>query len=266
MSRRSGHTETSPSPAHRASLAEHPLYEAVVKTRTASRTPRTRRTVARDSEKRASVPSSLCLSMARLASGVSQSVAFATGCQAESRCAVDGSVARWHRRTPPDTCDPMGCTACRSRVACRVSCQTTSLRSSGRAPAGMSVGVDSLDAADPFRVYGRFCMSVRAIGWRNCLPSIVTGPVTLGPGQRHLRSHPAAQDRRVAVLVLAAAIDHDLHQPDARREGIEYADGLMTLRSGRRATPSDEKRVERGRISAPPLPVTGRSARHAPRA
>jgi hypothetical protein len=31
------------------------------------------------------------------------------------------------------------------------------------------------------------------------------------------------------VLVLAAVIDHNLHQSDARREDIEYVDGLMTL-------------------------------------
>jgi hypothetical protein len=43
------------------------------------------------------------------------------------------------------------------------------------------------------------------------------------------RSQILAGDPRVAVLVLAAVIDHDLHQSDARREDIEYVDGLMTL-------------------------------------
>ena len=38
-----------------------------------------------------------------------------------------------------------------------------------------------------------------------------------------------AGDPRVAVLILAAVIDHNLHQSDARREDIEYVDGLMTL-------------------------------------
>ena len=33
----------------------------------------------------------------------------------------------------------------------------------------------------------------------------------------------------MAVLVLAAVIDHDFHQSDAHREDIEYVDGLMTL-------------------------------------
>lgn len=43
------------------------------------------------------------------------------------------------------------------------------------------------------------------------------------------RSQILAGDPRVAVLVLAALIGYDLHQPDARREDIEYVDGLMTL-------------------------------------
>lgn len=43
------------------------------------------------------------------------------------------------------------------------------------------------------------------------------------------RSQVLAGDPRVAVLVLAAVIDHNLHQSDARREDIEYVDGLMTL-------------------------------------
>ena len=38
-----------------------------------------------------------------------------------------------------------------------------------------------------------------------------------------------AGDPRVAVLVLAAVIDHNLHQSDARRQDIEYVHGLMTL-------------------------------------
>jgi hypothetical protein len=43
------------------------------------------------------------------------------------------------------------------------------------------------------------------------------------------RSQILAGDPRVAVLVLAAVIDHNLHQSGARREDIEYVDGLMTL-------------------------------------
>jgi hypothetical protein len=38
-----------------------------------------------------------------------------------------------------------------------------------------------------------------------------------------------AGDPRMAVLVLAAVIDHNLQQSDARREDIEYVHGLMTL-------------------------------------
>ena len=38
-----------------------------------------------------------------------------------------------------------------------------------------------------------------------------------------------AGDPRVAVLVLAAVLDHNLHQSDARREDLAYVDGLMTL-------------------------------------
>ena len=43
------------------------------------------------------------------------------------------------------------------------------------------------------------------------------------------RSQILAGDPRVAVLVLAAVIDHNLDQSNARREDIEYVDGLITL-------------------------------------
>ena len=43
------------------------------------------------------------------------------------------------------------------------------------------------------------------------------------------RAQILAGDPRVAVLVLAAVIDHNLRQSDARREEIEYVDRLMTL-------------------------------------
>jgi hypothetical protein len=43
------------------------------------------------------------------------------------------------------------------------------------------------------------------------------------------RSQILAGDPRVAILVLAAVIDHNLSQPGARREDIEYVDGLITL-------------------------------------
>ena len=43
------------------------------------------------------------------------------------------------------------------------------------------------------------------------------------------RSQILAGDPRVAVLVLAAVIDHNLNQSEARREDIEYVDGLITL-------------------------------------
>ena len=38
-----------------------------------------------------------------------------------------------------------------------------------------------------------------------------------------------AGDPRLAVMVLAAAIDHNLHQTEARRENIEYVEGLFRL-------------------------------------
>ena len=43
------------------------------------------------------------------------------------------------------------------------------------------------------------------------------------------RSQILAGDPRVAMLVLAAVIDHNLNQSEARREDIEYVDGLITL-------------------------------------
>lgn len=42
-------------------------------------------------------------------------------------------------------------------------------------------------------------------------------------------SHILAGDPRVAALILAAVIDYHLHQPERRREDIEYVDGLFTL-------------------------------------
>jgi hypothetical protein len=47
---------------------------------------------------------------------------------------------------------------------------------------------------------------------------------------RGVQSQILAGDPRVAVLVLAAVIDHNLHQSDARREDIEYVDGLTRCR------------------------------------
>jgi hypothetical protein len=43
------------------------------------------------------------------------------------------------------------------------------------------------------------------------------------------RSHILAGDARLAALILVAVIDYHLHQPEARREDIEYVDGLFTL-------------------------------------
>jgi hypothetical protein len=43
------------------------------------------------------------------------------------------------------------------------------------------------------------------------------------------RSQILAGDQRLAALMLAAVIDYQLHQPEARREGIQYVDGLFTL-------------------------------------
>lgn len=43
------------------------------------------------------------------------------------------------------------------------------------------------------------------------------------------RSQILAGDPRVAVLVLAAVIDYNLYQSEARREAIEYVDGMLTL-------------------------------------
>ena len=38
-----------------------------------------------------------------------------------------------------------------------------------------------------------------------------------------------AGEPRLAALILAAVIDDHLHQPEARREDIEYVGGLFTL-------------------------------------
>ncbi|HET9191873.1 MAG TPA: hypothetical protein VFO21_03280 [Vicinamibacterales bacterium] len=43
------------------------------------------------------------------------------------------------------------------------------------------------------------------------------------------RSQILSGDARLAALILAAVIDYHLHQPEARREDIEYVDGLFTL-------------------------------------
>jgi hypothetical protein len=43
------------------------------------------------------------------------------------------------------------------------------------------------------------------------------------------RSQILAGDPRLAMLVLAAVIDYNLYQSDARREDIEYMDGMFTL-------------------------------------
>jgi hypothetical protein len=43
------------------------------------------------------------------------------------------------------------------------------------------------------------------------------------------RSQILAGDQRLAALILASVIDYQLHQPEARREGIQYVDGLFTL-------------------------------------
>jgi hypothetical protein len=66
------------------------------------------------------------------------------------------------------------------------------------------------------------------------------------------RAHILAGDPRVAALVLAAVIDYHLHQPEARREDIEYVDGLFTLlRQARGAIARDAAgRTEVGRRSA----------------
>ena len=52
------------------------------------------------------------------------------------------------------------------------------------------------------------------------------------------------------MLVLAAVIDHNLHQSDARREAIEYVGGLMTLFRQASDT-TGAKRVERGHRGGP---------------
>ena len=43
------------------------------------------------------------------------------------------------------------------------------------------------------------------------------------------KSHILAGDPRVAVLVLAAVIDYNLYQSEARREDIDYVNGIFTL-------------------------------------
>jgi hypothetical protein len=52
-------------------------------------------------------------------------------------------------------------------------------------------------------------------------------------GQKHStglsRSQILAGDPRVALLVLAAVIDYNLYQSEARREDIEYVDGMFVL-------------------------------------
>jgi hypothetical protein len=66
------------------------------------------------------------------------------------------------------------------------------------------------------------------------------------------RSQILAGDPRVAVLVLAAVIDHNLLQSDARREDIEYVGGLISL--FRQASDTIvRERVERGYRGGPSL-------------
>jgi hypothetical protein len=43
------------------------------------------------------------------------------------------------------------------------------------------------------------------------------------------RSQILAGDPRVAALILAAVIDYNLYQSEARREDIEYVDEMFTL-------------------------------------
>jgi hypothetical protein len=65
------------------------------------------------------------------------------------------------------------------------------------------------------------------------------------------RSQILAGDPRVAVLVLAAVIDHNLHQSDARREDIECMHGLMTL--FRQASDTIGREARRGRTQRGPF-------------
>ena len=54
-----------------------------------------------------------------------------------------------------------------------------------------------------------------------------------------------AGDPRLAALVLAAVIDHNLYQTEARREDIEYVDKVFTL--FKQATEAIERRPARER-------------------
>ena len=84
---------------------------------------------------------------------------------------------------------------------------------------------------------------------------------------RRLEQIQREKKAEVAVLVLAAVIDHNLHQSDARREDIEYVHGLMTLfRQASDTIASGAKRVERGHRGALYSSVTSRGVRHSPRA
>ena len=57
------------------------------------------------------------------------------------------------------------------------------------------------------------------------------------------RSQILAGDPRVAVLVLAAVIDYNLYQSEARREDIEYMHGMFIL--FRQATEDIRRQAER---------------------
>jgi len=68
------------------------------------------------------------------------------------------------------------------------------------------------------------------------------------------RSHILAGDARLAALILVAVIDYHLHQPEARREDIEYVDGLFTLlrlASGAVERDGGERAVNERRMPAP---------------
>ena len=52
-----------------------------------------------------------------------------------------------------------------------------------------------------------------------------------------------AGDPRLAVMVLAASIDYNLHQTQARRENIEYVEGLFRLFTQATEAASDDGRT-----------------------
>jgi hypothetical protein len=68
------------------------------------------------------------------------------------------------------------------------------------------------------------------------------------------RSQILFGDPRLAALVLAAVIDYHLHESEARREDLEYVDGLLSL--FRQASDSIGREARARGDTGPPPPTT----------